>query len=368
MPPAPKPWPKRCARSLSPGTPDRRERARHRLHPPRDRSPIRRSPAGRRACRACSLHPFVLTNAGWIAAAGDERGVRAATRRTPGRRTGAADRRSVLAPHRARARAASIASRPVVRVVGGMASAGMSPHSNALILNDWVAREGGVGLALHGALRVDVVVSQGCRPVGPPIEVTRAEQNFLIELDGQPALERAEEVLRELPDSERERLAGGLYIGRPVRGEASGPRDYLIRNLLGADRERGVIAVGDAVERTASASACTCATRPRRARISRCCCRRSRSTARPRPRCCSRAMAAAAGSTASARRRHLGAAGCARRLGARGRHVLRRRGRSGRRAQFPARAHRQHRHRSTGLNSRQVFGPHKQRVFRALSP
>ena len=57
---------------------------------------------------------------------------------------------------------------PGVRVVGGMASAGMSPHSNALILNDWVAREGGVGLALHGALRVDVVVSQGCRPVGPP--------------------------------------------------------------------------------------------------------------------------------------------------------------------------------------------------------
>ena len=85
-------------------------------------------------------------------------------------------------------------------------------------------------------------------PAGrPAVEVTRAEQNFLVELDGQPALERAEEVLRELPESERERLAGGLYIGRPVRGEASGPRDYLIRNLLGADRERGVIAVGDAV-------------------------------------------------------------------------------------------------------------------------
>ena len=192
------------------------------------------------------LHPFVLLNAGWAAAAGDEREF---LRHAP-HAHGAELVLLIGDPfslHVERVLEAFNRFAPGVRVVGGMASAGMSPHSNALILNDWVAREGGMGLALHGALRVDVVVSQGCRPVGPPIQVTRAEQNFLIELDGQPALERAEEVLRELPESERDRLAGGLYIGRPVRGEASGPRDYLIRNLLGADRERGVIAVGDAV-------------------------------------------------------------------------------------------------------------------------
>ena len=71
---------------------------------------------------------------------------------------------------------------------------------------------------------------------------------MLVELDGQPALERAEQVLRALPDAERERLASGLYVGRPARGEASGRGDYLIRNLLGADRDRGVIAIGDADE------------------------------------------------------------------------------------------------------------------------
>ncbi len=134
---------------------------------------------------------------------------------------------------------------PGVRIVGGMASAGVRPGSNALILNDWIANEGGVALALNGALRVDVVVSQGCHAIGPPLEVTRAEGNVLVELDGQPALERAEQVLLELTDVQREQLKNGLYVGRPVRAGAEGPGDYLIRNLLGADRDRGVIAIGD---------------------------------------------------------------------------------------------------------------------------
>src|SRR5437867_1493078 len=134
---------------------------------------------------------------------------------------------------------------PGVRVVGGMASAGVRPHSNRLFLNDWEAHEGGVGLALQGALSVDVVVSQGCRPIGPPLEVTRAEGSVVIELDGQPALERAEQVLRELSPGDRGRLRQGLYVGRPARGGAAGRGDYLIRNLLGADRERGAIAIAD---------------------------------------------------------------------------------------------------------------------------
>ena len=136
---------------------------------------------------------------------------------------------------------------PGVRVVGGMASAGMRPSANTLILNDWVAREGGIGIALSGALRVDVVVSQGCRPIGPALTVTRAQNNMVYELDGQPALERTEQVLRDLGEREKGMLQHGLYVGRPARGDASGRGDYLIRNLLGADRDQGVMAVGDRV-------------------------------------------------------------------------------------------------------------------------
>lgn len=134
---------------------------------------------------------------------------------------------------------------PGVRVVGGLASAGGRPRSNALFLNDWSSHEGGFALALHGAVRADVVVSQGCAPIGPPLEVTAAQDNFILTLDGQPAVERAEQVLRSLPEAERARLEQGLYVGRPARGDASGRGDWLIRNLLGADRDRGALAVGD---------------------------------------------------------------------------------------------------------------------------
>lgn len=134
---------------------------------------------------------------------------------------------------------------PGVRVVGGLSSAGPRPGGNVVILNDWLTHEGGFGLAFHGAIRADVVVSQGCEPIGPPLDVTHVEENLILTLDGQPALERAEEVLRALPEGERDRLRQGLYVGRPARGDASGRGDYLIRNLLGADRDRGAIAVAD---------------------------------------------------------------------------------------------------------------------------
>ncbi len=134
-----------------------------------------------------------------------------------------------------------------VRLVGGLASAAPRPGSNALLLNDWVASGGGVAVALSGALRADVVVSQGCRAIGPPLTVTRGEGNVIAELDGRPAIERVEEVLQELPEGEHERLQGGLYVGLPVRPDAAGCGDYLIRALLGGDHARGLIAVGDRV-------------------------------------------------------------------------------------------------------------------------
>ena len=136
---------------------------------------------------------------------------------------------------------------PGVRVVGGLASAGTRPRGNTIFLNDWISNEGGFGIALHGALRADVVVSQGCAPIGPVLEVTGAEDNLILTLDGQPAVERAEQVLRDLPESERSRLEHGLYVGRPARGDASGRGDWLIRNLMGADRDRGALAIGDRV-------------------------------------------------------------------------------------------------------------------------
>lgn len=192
------------------------------------------------------LAPFVVTGEGWDEALDDPL---AFARMTPG--AAGAELVMVLADPFSvdidRMLAAFNVHAPGVRVVGGMTSVAARPRANALILNDWVSREGGIAIGFGGDLRIDVIVSQGCRPIGPVLEVTRADGNLMIELDGQPALERTEQVLQELDEPERARLQHGLYLGRPARAEVSGRGDYLIRNLLGADRDRGVIAVGDRV-------------------------------------------------------------------------------------------------------------------------
>ena len=193
-----------------------------------------------------TVAPFVLVSEGWDEALADEA---AFARMAPG--AAGAELMLVLGdPFSLRLAglfAACQRHAAGVRLVGGFASAAPRPGSDVLILNDWVAAGGGVAVALSGALRADVVVSQGCRAIGPPLTVTRGEANLVEEFDGRPALERVEEVLRELPEGEHERLQRGLYVGLPVRPGAQGRGDYLIRALLGGDRARGVIALGDRI-------------------------------------------------------------------------------------------------------------------------
>ncbi len=134
-------------------------------------------------------------------------------------------------------------------IVGGMASAGKSAGGNALFLDDGVRRDGVVGVSLSGPLRVDTVVSQGCRPVGPTFVVTRSKGNLILELGGRPAVERAREVAEDLTDEERRLLGGGLLIGRAVNEyrDRFGRGDFLIRAVVGGDPDHGYLAVSDLV-------------------------------------------------------------------------------------------------------------------------
>ena len=140
--------------------------------------------------------------------------------------------------------------RPGLPVVGGMASAANHPGGNRLVLGDQVLTSGAVGAFLGPGVRVTTVVSQGCRPVGNPFVVTRAEQNVVYELAGKPALERLQEVAGSLSDDERELLARFVHMGRVIdehkvdfdRG------DFLTRNVLGADARAGALVVNDMVE------------------------------------------------------------------------------------------------------------------------
>ena len=93
------------------------------------------------------------------------------------------------------------------------------------------------------------MVSQGCRPIGRPYTVTRSERHVIHELAGRPALERLVETVEALSPADRDLAAQGLACGIVVddRKLDFARGDFLIRGLLGADREAGTLAVGDAV-------------------------------------------------------------------------------------------------------------------------
>lgn len=140
------------------------------------------------------------------------------------------------------------APRGLPPIVGGIASASTEPGKNALIFGEEVLRQGCVGVSLSGRLRVDALVSQGCRPVGPPLVVTGGRGQIVTGLGGRPALQTLSEVLDTLDDHGKQLMQrGGLFIGRAVSEykERFGRDDFVIRPVLGVDRNSEAIAVGD---------------------------------------------------------------------------------------------------------------------------
>lgn len=142
------------------------------------------------------------------------------------------------------------ASHPHLRVVGGIASAGFVPHANRLTVDGETRTSGAAGVLLPPHQSITTVVSQGCRPVGDPLTVTKAERNVIYEIAGRPALERLMELLESLPEDELTMARQGLHVGRVIdeRKAEFDRGDFLIRNVLGGDREVGAIAVGDEVQ------------------------------------------------------------------------------------------------------------------------
>lgn len=136
---------------------------------------------------------------------------------------------------------------PGLTVVGGIASGAKGPGGSRLVVDDTVHTDGAVGLLLGRDADVTPVVSQGCRPVGEPLVVTRCERNVVFELGGRPALERLREVVEELDPDDRRRAATGLQVGLVIneRQATFGTGDFLVRNVLGVDTAAGAVGVAE---------------------------------------------------------------------------------------------------------------------------
>lgn len=136
---------------------------------------------------------------------------------------------------------------PGAKAIGGLAGGAQEAGENRLILNDDVFDGGIVGVRLSGAVEIRPIISQGCRLIGERYVVTKADRNLIHELGGLPALERLQTVFEALSEEDRQRaLQLGIVIDEHRDRFDRG--DFLIRNLLGADRSTGALAVGDVVQ------------------------------------------------------------------------------------------------------------------------
>ena len=134
-------------------------------------------------------------------------------------------------------------------VVGGLASAARGPGGNRLVLGSEVVSDGAVAVVVGGP-DVTTVVSQGCRPIGDPMTVTKGEHNLIHELAGRPALDRVQELVASLGSADLALAQRGLHVGRVIDEHKLdyGRGDFLIRNVLGADGGTKAVAVGDQIQ------------------------------------------------------------------------------------------------------------------------
>jgi small ligand-binding sensory domain FIST len=137
--------------------------------------------------------------------------------------------------------------RPGTPVLGGLVSA-VVDGAGVLLRDGRRVEAGAVGCLLDG-VELLPCVSQGAAPVGPEMAITSAEGNVIRELAFKPALERLGEVVAGLDSDERREAAGGMLLGividenRPEHERG----DFLVRPLVGADRESGAVAVGEGI-------------------------------------------------------------------------------------------------------------------------
>jgi small ligand-binding sensory domain FIST len=136
-----------------------------------------------------------------------------------------------------------------LQVLGGMASGGQAPGPRKLLLGDTMPKQGAVGVLLSGQLEVRCLVAQGCRPIGKPFVVTRAQGDVIVELEGKSPLAQLQQLWPGLSPRDQQLANGELLVGRvigPPAGELP-HGNFLVRSAVGLDRGSGALTIEDRV-------------------------------------------------------------------------------------------------------------------------
>lgn len=126
-------------------------------------------------------------------------------------------------------------------LVGGLtASHGELPQAG----EGGLAAGGVSGVLLSSEQMVVSALSQGCTPIGESHIITDADgaRGIVKSINDRPAVEVLREEVGELLARDLRRIGGYIFVGLPIPGSDTG--DYLVRNLIGLDLERGWLQMG----------------------------------------------------------------------------------------------------------------------------
>ncbi len=129
--------------------------------------------------------------------------------------------------------------------IGGFACGASSSGVAALYAAGDVFYDGAVAMSLSGAVTIESVLAQGCRPVGSPWTVTQADHNVIHQIGNRPILEVLRDTLEGMSHKEQKLARGNIFIGLVLDEYKQNFEmgDFLVRNLAGIDPQTGSVAI-----------------------------------------------------------------------------------------------------------------------------
>jgi small ligand-binding sensory domain FIST len=129
---------------------------------------------------------------------------------------------------------------PELFSIGGLSA---SQSSDPQIVGASITEGGLSGVVFRNTVPVAVNHTQGCTPIGSRHRISRAERNVAVTLDDRPALQVLKNDVGDVFARDLQRMAGYIFAGLVIPGSDTG--DYTVRQLIGVDQERDLLAVGD---------------------------------------------------------------------------------------------------------------------------
>lgn len=139
---------------------------------------------------------------------------------------------------------------PGMPVLGGMASGSAQTPEEALetlfTFDSEHGRHDAAGMLLHlGGVKIIPLVSQGCRPIGEPWTITRAQDDLVYAMGGKPAWQMLQEALETLPLKARLDAQGNIMAGLAANEyqEEFKSGDFVVRPIRGGDPVTGALRI-----------------------------------------------------------------------------------------------------------------------------